>query len=227
MVDIAAVMLNSRSRKTKRRFRYSEAERARVLEAVKLGELHTTGEIVPWIVPHCKRYRWVHVLLTLIGLAVATAMLAITHRDRIWDLHFAQTVAWQTLGAWCGLALSLVPTFKRIFIPKHWMAIEVHQRALASFVNARLTETADRNGVLIFIALFERRVEILADRGLNEKLPRKFWDERVAEIIQGVHNGTPIEALCHAIYAIGGVMGEHFPKSSRDGNELSDELRED
>lgn len=210
----------------KRKFLFTESERERVQEAVRLAESGTTGEIVPWIVDSCKGYRWVHGLLTIAGIVLATIALGLAHRDHPWDVHLADTVLWQALGALGGLLLSKVPTVKRSIIPAAWMEEEVHQRALAAFVSGKLTDTADRNGVLIFIALFERRVEILADRGIDRKAPKRYWDDRVAEIIEGVHQGTPVDALCHAVYLTGVLLTEHFPRHTEDTNELSDELRE-
>jgi putative membrane protein len=209
-----------------RTFHFSKEERDRVEAAVKAAESRTSGEIVPWVVPACKGYRWVHPMMALFGLALATAALVLAHRGRTWDVHLAQTVLWQAVGACAGFALSLIPAVKRALIPAAWLAEEAQLRSLSSFVSARLTETRQRNGVLIFIALFERRVHILADKGLNDRVAGDYWDERVREIVGGVHAGRPIESLCESISRIGTMLAREFPSADGGENELSDELRE-
>ncbi|MGK5085637.1 hypothetical protein WDW37_20295, partial [Bdellovibrionota bacterium FG-1] len=209
-----------------KKFRFSKKDHERVREAVRLAEAHTTSEIVPWVVPSCKKYRWVHPWMVLLGVVFATLALVGVHWLDLWSIHIQQTLFWQMSGATIGFGFSLISWVKRLWIPGHWLAAEVHQRALAGFISANLTELKARNGVLIFISLFERRVQILADTGARAVIPVEYWDARVNQVVLGVHQGQPIEALCECIAEIGKMLSEKFPETGSHKNLISDHLRE-
>ena len=82
--------------------------------------------------------------------------------------------------------------------------------------------TRDETGVLILISLFERRVHVLADRGIHTKVPSQAWEEIVSRVTEGIRRGNACEALCAAIGRCADLLEEHFPRKADDSNELPD-----
>lgn len=96
------------------------------------------------------------------------------------------------------------------------------EQALADFEAYGLANTRDKTGVLILIVLQERKVEVLADKGINDQVPKGYWDNIVRIITTSFkHNG-----LCHGIRVAVGMVGlmlqREFPRKSDDTNELPD-----
>jgi len=116
------------------------------------------------------------------------------------------------------------PALVRFLIPKHDQEYSVHTRAAAEFFRCGLVNTQRSTGVLLFVSLLERRVVVLADRSIIEKLPNNTWDQLVEEIIQLKKNKNLTDALTHGISKLGTVLGEHFPIQHDDRNELSNKL---
>ena len=84
-----------------------------------------------------------------------------------------------------------------------------------SFIEQGLHHTRDNTGILILICLFEHRVEVLADRGINALVPKDTWQEIVATVTDGLRRGQACDALCQAIERCGEILTEQFP--IRDG----------
>jgi len=113
-----------------------------------------------------------------------------------------------------------IPGLKRLLIHPEEMGVEVHEKALVSFLEHGLHETRDRTGILILISLFERRVQVLADSGINAKVAEQTWDEIVSLITTGLKKGDACAALCQAISRCGELLQDHFPVRADDTNEL-------
>jgi putative membrane protein len=85
--------------------------------------------------------------------------------------------------------------------------------------------TRDRTGVLIFVALFEHRVEILADEGIDERVADDAWDRICDELTAGIRRGAPTEALIHAVDRCVELLVAHGVEADDAGNQLSDRPR--
>jgi putative membrane protein len=79
------------------------------------------------------------------------------------------------------------------------MAERVRQRAAEAFLAEEIFRTRDRTGILIFVSLFERRVVVRADRGLDGVVTPREWEEVVAGIAAGMRRGQPGPALAEGI----------------------------
>lgn len=104
---------------------------------------------------------------------------------------------------------------------------DLEQRARRRFELLGMTKTADRNGVLIYIAPRLRRFQILGDSGIHEKCGDDFWKETAAEIESHFRKGEFTEGIVRGVARIGDVLVAHFPRSAADVNELPDEVTED
>jgi putative membrane protein len=101
----------------------------------------------------------------------------------------------------------------------------VREAALASFSRHGVYSTKERTGVLVFISLLEKRVEILADQGIHEKVGEEYWRSLVRKLVAGIRAGKALDTLVEVIGQIGHGLATHFPHRKGSRNELSDELQ--
>ena len=109
---------------------------------------------------------------------------------------------------------------KRVFISDREIDEEVQEAALTRFFKEELYRTRDETGILIFISVFEHRVWVLADRGINAKVDKGQWDSIVARIVSGIKKGQQADAICEAVQDVGSILAQHFPVREDDVDEL-------
>lgn len=101
---------------------------------------------------------------------------------------------------------------------------DVLDRAAQVFAKLNMHKTALRNGVLIYVALKDRRLAILGDAGINAKVPEKFWDTIKDALVGKFRTGQVCEGLCEAVLAVGQQLKVFFPYRQDDINELPDDI---
>src|SRR5438552_2562888 len=107
-------------------------------------------------------------------------------------------------------------------IPKN-----LEERAEKRFHGLRMSRTADRNGVLIYIAPRARRFRILGDIAIHEKCGGDFWKE-VAAVMEGhFRKGDFTEGVVQGVARVGEVLARHFPRSAKDKDELPNTIDQD
>ncbi|MGK2945629.1 MAG: TPM domain-containing protein [Desulfuromonadales bacterium] len=197
---------------------FTEEERMRIESAVQQAEKVTSGEIVPMVVDESYDYPRAEILgAGLFSLATAVSLSWAFFGESLW--HFL----W--LFALCYFPFKLLirnsPSLRRRLIHPAEISEEVAEKAVISFLEQGLHHTRDETGILILISLFERRVHVLADRGINAVVPVNHWDGIVHTITEGIHRGETCNALCLAIETCGRLLEEHFPAKNDDTDELS------
>lgn len=102
-----------------------------------------------------------------------------------------------------------------------------HQRAVMLFGRLRVWDTELNNGVLIYLLLAERRIELLADRALSARVDAPQWRGMVERLGQALAQGQFEAGLLHAIEEVSGALEQHFPAvaGSSNPNELEDRPR--
>ena len=203
---------------------FDEAARARVADAVKAAEARTSGQIVPVVVPRSRDYRSTTVEQgNTLGMLVLAAILFTQ------DPGLAALLNPLVIAAF-GLLIVIQATLAarpRLLQSSEFEAA-VRQRAMVAFVEHGVYRTREENGVLLFASLYERKVVVLGDRAVHEKLGDEHWNRAVATLVAGMRAGDPAEGFCKAIADIGEEMAKAFPRgSSSQPNEISDELRVD
>jgi len=105
------------------------------------------------------------------------------------------------------------------------MAQITHQRALAMFGKLRVWDTALNNGVLIYLLLAEHRIEIVADRGLNERVVPDTWPRLVASMSTAFKAGDFEDGLTRAVQEVSALLQQHFALQTGQSNpnELPDQ----
>jgi len=96
------------------------------------------------------------------------------------------------------------------------------ERAIEVFSLLRLWDTAQRNGVLIYLLLADRDIEIVADRGVNAKVTPGEWEAICRTMEQGLRAGRHAEAVLAGLERVSALLERHFPRSAGDLNELPD-----
>jgi len=105
-----------------------------------------------------------------------------------------------------------------------WQGVGARERAIAHFSALRVWDTAANNGVLVYLLLADRRIEVLADRGLSERVPEATWQAMADRLSLALREGRFEAGLLQAIEAVGELMRQHFPRveGQTDRNELPD-----
>lgn len=120
----------------------------------------------------------------------------------------------------CHWLVRSCPWLKRLFISKREITEEVEEAAVTSFFKHGLYRTKEGTGILIFISVFERKVWVLADKGIDAKVSSDHWQSVVADITQGIRDKQAAASICRAIETIGRTLATHFPVAPDDINEL-------
>jgi uncharacterized membrane protein len=95
-------------------------------------------------------------------------------------------------------------------------------RALEVFGLLRVWDTEHNNGVLIYLLLADRDVEIIADRGIAKFVNEGQWRAICAGIESASAAGKHADGVIGGIEAVSALLGQHFPHRRSGGNELPD-----
>jgi putative membrane protein len=95
------------------------------------------------------------------------------------------------------------------------------RRAWSAFAQNGLARTAERTGILIFVALFEHRVIVLGDEGVDRVLdPEESWDEVANLLLAGVRERRATEGILAAVRRCGEILQTHLPAAPKNLNQL-------
>ncbi len=210
----------------------SSDDLSRIQQAVAEAEQRTSGEIVPYVVPRSDTYEGI--VWKGAGIAAALALactVAIFRFYEGWGLAWLHT-GWGTAtlalaAGMAGGALSaFAPPIGRMLAGSASLTRAVHRRAMKAFVEEEVFATRERTGVLIFISLWEHRIEVLGDAGINAQVSADDWTDIVACIRDGVRSGRFADGLVEAIRMCGALLEtSQVERRDDDTNELSDALR--
>ncbi|MCP5277823.1 MAG: TPM domain-containing protein [Thiobacillus sp.] len=95
------------------------------------------------------------------------------------------------------------------------------QRALEVFCEQRVWDTEANNGVLIYLLLADRDVEILVDREIARQVDAKVWEDLCNEMENHFRDGAYESGMLHAIATVGRHLARLYPRAREDVNELS------
>ena len=158
-----------------------EDKRQAVHRAIREAEETTVGEIVPVVIGRCDRYPAADLWSGIaIGVFAFLLVWAVASAPTPGDLLYATI-----LGGVIGWGVSrFLPEIRRHFVAP-WRAVEMaDEQALQEFYGLGLHRTEAKTGVMLFVALFERRVVILGDEGIDEKVPQEKWRELHKDLLK-------------------------------------------
>jgi uncharacterized membrane protein len=112
--------------------------------------------------------------------------------------------------------------------------VHVHHRAVRDpiaaakkiFEKLGMTNTAEKNGALVFVAPRSKNFAILGDSGIHEKCGERFWTDAAAEMSRLFGQGDFTGGIVATIEKLGDALAAHFPRGEGSVNELPDEVDE-
>lgn len=100
----------------------------------------------------------------------------------------------------------------------------VVKKAQKLFQKLGMSQTADRNGILIYIAVLSHKIAVVGDKGIHQKLGTEYWDSIVKEIVDAFAHHKKADGLTKGIINCGHQLKIHFPYQDSDKNELNDSI---
>jgi uncharacterized membrane protein len=104
-----------------------------------------------------------------------------------------------------------------------WRGQGARGRAIELFSQLRVWDTEHNSGVLIYLLLADRRVEIVADRGIHDRVGDAAWTAICSEMQRAFAAGRFEQGVGAGIAAIGDLLATHYPAAGGRPNELPDE----
>ncbi len=102
---------------------------------------------------------------------------------------------------------------------------DCRERAIDLFSQYRVWDTEENTGVLVYVNICERNLQIIADRGINKHVTPTVWKQMCYETILGLRNGMFESSLSNLLIEIGELLRQHYYlEHDPQGNELSDTL---
>ena len=200
----------------------SDSDRKRVSEAIRAAEARTSGEFVTVIATRAAHYLEFALLYAMLaGILVAAT-------EPWWggwgrpSALFGAAVA----EALVALALIALPGLRVRLVPARVRDARCRELACAQFATRDVARTRDRTGVLLFVAMDERYVELIADSGIDARMPAGSWQQVVDAFTACVREGRHADGFVGATERVGAALAQHFPRQADDANELPDHLIE-
>lgn len=202
--------------------RLTDTERSAVEHAIVAAERRTSAEFAVVVAPAASDYRlypllWTAVAALAAGVAAAVVDPGLTARTWL-AVEGAAAVLF-------GLALH-VPAIHTVLVPGPVKRAAAGEAARLQFATRVSGRTEDHGGVLLFVSVAERYVEIIADRAVAAHVTDAAWGEVTNRFVAGARQGRFAEALVGAIEGCAAVLAPHFPARPDQRNELPDRVQE-
>lgn len=191
----------------------------KISQAIGDVERLTDAEVVCVLAPRSDDYYYIPALWAALIALVSPLLLVLTPW---WGLSSAVSLLQLFVFVVSWLLLRWQPLFQRI-IPKtvrYWRASNMARR---QFLENDLHHTQEGSGLLIFVSAQERYVEILADRGIAQKIDDDQWQEIVSAFVQQVKHNQIEEGFIECIHSCGNLLTKHYPATTSK-NELPNKL---
>ncbi len=113
----------------------------------------------------------------------------------------------------------------RIFVESRCRYVDAIDRAAEIFFNLEMQKTAQRNGVLVYVAMKDRQLAVFGDEGIHQKVGNVYWQEEVKKMIKNFNRDDYAEGIRQCVLDIGEALHSHFPYDKQtDKNELPDDI---
>ncbi|MGA9855403.1 MAG: TPM domain-containing protein [Gammaproteobacteria bacterium] len=204
--------------------RFSDADKTRITAAIHAAEKNTSGEFVAVVARSSDHYIFLPLFwAAIIGLLVPGFFLLSGNQLAVMHIYQIQLAVFIVLA----LLFLFVPEIHLWLVPRQLKHSRASRFAKAQFYQQGVQLTSQHSGVLLFVSLAEHYVEIVADRGIHEKIGEQHWQTIVQDFVAHVRKGEVVEGFVDAIGACGTAMAKHYhPPGPDNKNELSDGLIE-
>ncbi|WP_037060511.1 TPM domain-containing protein [Pseudoxanthomonas suwonensis] len=103
-----------------------------------------------------------------------------------------------------------------------WRGCTPRERAHEVFARLRVWDTRDSNGVLLYLLLADHAIEIVADRGLHDRVVAQEWEAVCEAVEAGLRAGAAEAAVIDGIHRISTLLAAHYPAGAENRDELPD-----
>jgi putative membrane protein len=221
--------------------RLTDAEHARISDAITSAERTTSGEIFCVVTQRTDDYRAVpFAWAALAAIVLPPILLWFGVPDPLWftsggwsdgghpapRLIIALYASLSALLFVAAFLIARLPPVLHLLTPRSLKRSAVHRAAVESFLSHGIHVTEDRTGVLIFLSLGDHVAEIVADEGIYDKVEHDVWGDALDALLAEVRGGRIADGFVKAITMSGTVLSAHFPPGARNPNELPDKLIE-
>lgn len=208
----------------------------KIREAVRKAESKTSGEIATAVTKESYDYAiyelifaviagFIYLLIIMMFYNPITAWL----QSIFWDYSPLYLLMFFGFSTFIVITifyfLGNLPFLDRIIVSRKIRNKKVKERAIRHFMESGVANTRDRTGILIFISLLEKRVELIADSGINRKIDQIQWQHIVDNIVIGINEKKFVENLVNSIIECGEILKKHFPIKKDDENELKNDIK--
>ncbi|WP_413557917.1 TPM domain-containing protein [Bdellovibrio sp. HCB209] len=202
----------------------TDKEIEQVSEVIHKVEEHTDGEIVPVIVKSSSSVGHVPLTLTLLLLLVLV-IVELPFADLLWATPWVYVWPFLIVAVYYfSFAMAKLPFIQKIFVPERDELDQVHQRAQLEFYLNKIHRTNHGTGILIFVSVMEHKAVILADEGINSKLPPETWNVILDNLGAKLKSKQWSQGLTEAIESCGQHLQKHFPHTDGGHNQLKNHL---
>lgn len=164
----------------------SDLDRQRLDKLVKETEQRTGAQIVLAVVQRSDAYTEIPWIAFAVGSSIAGLWMCLrTVFFRGWPSQMENLLSMLAIlgtGALFAFLTVLIPAFARLFLLKHRAETEVRQYAETLFLRREVFATTNRIGILLLVSLFERRIVLLPDKGIENRVSESAMKEVVAEM---------------------------------------------
>ena len=113
----------------------------------------------------------------------------------------------------------------RVYVESRCRFVDPLDRAAELFFGLKMDQTAERNGVLVYVAVKDHQLAILGDTGIHQKVGDEFWQKAVAKMISEFNGENYAAGITKVVNDIGTALQLHFPyQGEKDKNELPDDI---
>ncbi len=113
----------------------------------------------------------------------------------------------------------------RVFVESHCSYMDAIDRAKEIFSDLKMSETVDRNAVLVYVALKDKQLAVFGDEGIHNKLGDEYWNAEVKKMISNFNKENYAEGIRQVVKDIGVALTQFFPyNNDTDKNELPDDI---
>jgi putative membrane protein len=199
----------------------SEDDKATIETKVRETEKRTAGEIVVMVVSSSHHYPLANILGgMLFGVIAGVTVSLVTGLGTMWHFLGFFVLAFVLSNEVIKRSFFL----KRLFVAGSDMDEEVEEAAIGSFYKKEIYNTRNHTGILIYISLFEHRVWVFGDKGIDASVDKSVWQEITGMITAGIKDKRQVSAICRAVERCGDILEKHFPAEPDNSNELGDSV---
>ncbi|HMI85051.1 MAG TPA: hypothetical protein VK550_13210 [Polyangiaceae bacterium] len=197
-----------------------KAAKAEVAGAIREIERVTAAEVVVAVRASSGHYRHTDYL---VGFALSFAALLVF----LFDSH-EFSIDWMPLDSVFAFAIGTllsasVPPLRRTLTSSRLMRANARVAARATFVDLAIGRTSGRTGILVYVSMFERSVEVVADVGIDAAVMGAPFTRAIAALDAALHRGPSLPRFAEALRALGPILSHTLPRRADDINELPDE----